>query len=72
MYQENALLVVLSMKDRISTYVKNQRSREYDLTAVSNEVGTLLGYNYPIRIVASLSTALQTMDYLRIFLDEVL
>lgn len=63
--------VIVLKADRISTYTKAQQDREKDLILFSNQVARILGPSFPVDYTDILNQALQSTQFIQIFLGEI-
>lgn len=66
-----ALGIAIVKQDRISTYLKSQSARRTELTLFSNTVADALGIEFPATFTAVVSQALDLLQFIQIFLQEI-
>lgn len=66
-----ALFMVVQYKDRYKTYIDEDLARKQEMIRVNNIVGVHLGVAAPISIQLPIYTTLQTVKYIKYFLDQV-
>ena len=65
------MTVILVMKNRDATYIKNDQDRKTDLVNFSNQVSNAIGLDLPVYYLDVLNQALLGTSFIQIFLGEI-
>ncbi|KAL7747024.1 hypothetical protein RI367_007637 [Sorochytrium milnesiophthora] len=66
-----SMSVVLSMANRLASYTKSTNDRQKDIVRFSNDVVLALGISYPADYSDVLNQALQSSQFIQIFMNEI-
>lgn len=64
-------MAIVQYKNRFETYVKETSGMEFDMIQFTNDVVEALGVYYPVNLQLPLKDILVTLNYLRMFLDQI-
>ena len=70
--EQFCMMVVMTKKNRLDTYLKNQAGRNSDIIAFSDQVAMALGINFPVIYFDILNKQLASMSFAQIFSGEVI
>ncbi|ORX53870.1 hypothetical protein BCR36DRAFT_348918 [Piromyces finnis] len=68
---ENALMIIVTMKDRMQIYTESHGNAKKDIMKFTNEVADSLGFEFTAEYTSVLFLAVNSSEVLMVFLDEL-
>ncbi|OUM64971.1 hypothetical protein PIROE2DRAFT_8115, partial [Piromyces sp. E2] len=68
---ENALMIIVTMKNRMETYTKSHANAKKDIMRFTDEVAKSLGFEFTAEYTSVLFLAVNSSEVLMVFLDEL-
>eukprot|EP00741_Cyanophora_paradoxa_P007415 tig00001128_g7174.t1 len=69
--RQRALLQIVQMNERVTTYTKNQAGMDADLIHFTNEVALRIGVDYAADYTLPVALTLKSTLFIRLFLDQI-